>query len=90
MREVWGERSGVSGVGLRVGGRVCVGRPVCPRRVSVRTAGVLAEVSRELHLDGAAAGDDRRVLEEAARVHDRVVERALGLLDELRGEEGEG
>ena len=56
-----------------------------PRRVPVRTARVLAEGSRELHLDGAAAGDHARVLEEAARVHDRVVQRSLRLGDELLG-----
>ena len=38
-----------------------------------------------LHVDGAAAGDDGCVLHRAADDLQRVVERALGLVDELLG-----
>ena len=48
-------------------------------------ARVLAQEARRLHLDGAAARHDRVVLDRAAHDHDGVVERALGLLDELLG-----
>mmetsp|Transcript_53172 Transcript_53172/g.137548 ORF Transcript_53172/g.137548 Transcript_53172/m.137548 type:complete len:485 (-) Transcript_53172:48-1502(-) len=53
--------------------------------LAVDRARVLAEVGGELHLDGTAARDHRRVLEQSARVHDSIVQRALGLGDELLG-----
>lgn len=46
---------------------------------------IVAQVLGDLHLDGTAAGHDRVVLERTAHDHDGVVERTLGLLDELLG-----
>mmetsp|Transcript_46084 Transcript_46084/g.117009 ORF Transcript_46084/g.117009 Transcript_46084/m.117009 type:complete len:295 (-) Transcript_46084:932-1816(-) len=46
-------------------------------------ASVLAQKSAKLHLDGAAAAYDLRVAHGAAYDHDGVVQRALGLVDEL-------
>jgi hypothetical protein len=48
-----------------------------------RQRSMRSSAPRELHVDGAAAGDDGRVLERAAHDHDRVVQRALRLVDEL-------
>ena len=48
-------------------------------------AGVVAQILAQLHLDGAAAGDDGVVLDGATHDHDGVVEGALGLLHELLG-----
>mmetsp|Transcript_21095 Transcript_21095/g.48316 ORF Transcript_21095/g.48316 Transcript_21095/m.48316 type:complete len:391 (-) Transcript_21095:564-1736(-) len=54
-------------------------------RLAEDGARVVAQVGGELHLDRAAAGDDARVLDQPPRVHDRVVQRALRLGDELLG-----
>mmetsp|Transcript_1025 Transcript_1025/g.3241 ORF Transcript_1025/g.3241 Transcript_1025/m.3241 type:complete len:391 (+) Transcript_1025:163-1335(+) len=53
--------------------------------LAVNVPRLLAQEGGQLHLDGPAAGDDGRVLEQPARVHDGVVQRALCLLDELLG-----
>mmetsp|Transcript_32857 Transcript_32857/g.76716 ORF Transcript_32857/g.76716 Transcript_32857/m.76716 type:complete len:239 (+) Transcript_32857:509-1225(+) len=46
---------------------------------------VLTQMRRELHLDGTASCNDRRVGDQPARVHDGVVQRALRLFYELLG-----
>lgn len=47
--------------------------------------GVVVQVRRDLHLDGAAAADNRPVLDGALDNHDGVVQRALHLGNELLG-----
>mmetsp|Transcript_26228 Transcript_26228/g.76937 ORF Transcript_26228/g.76937 Transcript_26228/m.76937 type:complete len:415 (-) Transcript_26228:544-1788(-) len=51
--------------------------------LAVDVAGGLAEVLRELHLDGPAPGDDGGVLHEAARGEDGVLQGPLCLVNEL-------
>mmetsp|Transcript_19796 Transcript_19796/g.60067 ORF Transcript_19796/g.60067 Transcript_19796/m.60067 type:complete len:411 (+) Transcript_19796:551-1783(+) len=53
--------------------------------LAVDLARLFPQICRKFHLDGTAAGNDGWILEQTARVHDGIVQRAFGLLNELLG-----